>query len=209
MTRCTAAFLCKTEQRRDRSCPPSAWTKRPCGNLSQEPCVSVAEGEGCEPPEGLNGFQARRIQPLCLPYFIVLFVGSGPSFRTRCTSTRACTSRALRRVCIAAVRPLRPSPEHKKAPAAICRRSLVFLWRKERDLNPRRYDPQRFSRPPHSAALPSFLIGLFVCFGPSAQDTLYGRRACTSRGLLTAEVNSACAPLAARPPEGWPGAPER
>ena len=116
MTRCTAAFLCKTEQRRDRSCPPSAWTKRPCGNLSQEPCVSVAEGEGCEPPEGLNGFQARRIQPLCLPYLAGLFVGAGPSFRTRCTGTRACTSRAL---LTPQVNRGRPPPEHKKAPAAI------------------------------------------------------------------------------------------
>ena len=36
-----------------------------------------------------------------------------------------------------------------------------------------------------------------------------GCGACTTRALLTAEVNSACAALAARPPEGWPGAPER
>ena len=35
-----------------------------------------------------------------------------------------------------------------------------------------------------------------------------GCGACTTRALLTAEVNSACAALAARPPEGWPGAPE-
>ena len=36
-----------------------------------------------------------------------------------------------------------------------------------------------------------------------------GCGACTTRALLTAEVNSACAALATRPPEGWPGAPER
>ena len=34
---------------------------------------------------------------------------------------------------------------------------LGFVWRKVRDLNPRRLSPQRFSRPPQSAALPTFL----------------------------------------------------
>ena len=42
--------------------------------------------------------------------------------------------------------------------------------------------------------------------GPSDRDTLYGRGTCTLRALLTAEMNSACAALAARPPEGRPGA---
>ena len=32
-------------------------------------------------------------------------------------------------------------------------------WRKERDSNPRRLSPQRFSRPPRSTAPPSFRIG--------------------------------------------------
>ena len=32
------------------------------------------------------------------------------------------------------------------------------LLRKERDSNPRRCDPQRFSRPPHSTTLPSFRV---------------------------------------------------
>ena len=41
--------------------------------------------------------------------------------------------------------------------------------------------------------------------GNSVQDTLYGRGTCTTRALLTAEVNSACAALAARPPEGVRG----
>ena len=30
-----------------------------------------------------------------------------------------------------------------------------LIWRRERDSNPRRLSPQRFSRPPHSTALPS------------------------------------------------------
>ena len=33
------------------------------------------------------------------------------------------------------------------------------FWRKERDSNPRRLSPQRFSRPPRSTAPPSFRIG--------------------------------------------------
>ena len=32
---------------------------------------------------------------------------------------------------------------------------IAFPLRRERDSNPRRCDPQRFSRPPHSTALPS------------------------------------------------------
>ncbi len=32
---------------------------------------------------------------------------------------------------------------------------LCVVWRRERDSNPRRLAPQRFSRPPHSTALPS------------------------------------------------------
>ena len=35
-----------------------------------------------------------------------------------------------------------------------------MLWRRERDSNPRRFHPQRFSRPPHSTALPSLQIEL-------------------------------------------------
>ena len=35
----------------------------------------------------------------------------------------------------------------------------ALLWRRERDSNPRRCDPQRFSRPPHSTTLPSLLMG--------------------------------------------------
>ena len=34
----------------------------------------------------------------------------------------------------------------------------AFRWRKERDSNPRTLAGQRFSRPPHSTALPSFLL---------------------------------------------------
>ena len=36
---------------------------------------------------------------------------------------------------------------------------VAFVWRRERDSNPRRCDPQRFSRPPHSTALPSLQKG--------------------------------------------------
>ena len=73
----------------------------------------------------------------------------------------------------------------------------MFLWRKEKDVNPRRASTVFKTA---ACSRSADLTGLFACSGPSAQDTLYGRRACTSRGLLTAEVNSACAPLAARPP---------
>ena len=38
-------------------------------------------------------------------------------------------------------------------------RCWALLWRRERDSNPRRCDPQRFSRPPHSTTLPSLLMG--------------------------------------------------
>ena len=34
----------------------------------------------------------------------------------------------------------------------------LFVWRKVRDSDPRRLAPQRFSRPPHSTALPTFRI---------------------------------------------------
>ncbi len=34
----------------------------------------------------------------------------------------------------------------------------LYILRRERDSNPRRCDPQRFSRPPHSTALPSLLL---------------------------------------------------
>ena len=34
----------------------------------------------------------------------------------------------------------------------------LFAWRRERDSNPRKLSLQRFSRPPHSTALPSFHI---------------------------------------------------
>ena len=40
---------------------------------------------------------------------------------------------------------------------------------------------------------------------PSALVALYGHGACTLRALLTAEVNSACAALATRPPESARG----
>jgi hypothetical protein len=38
-------------------------------NIDPEVILAMAEGEGFEPPEGktLNGFQDRRIQPLCHP----------------------------------------------------------------------------------------------------------------------------------------------
>ena len=39
------------------------------------------------------------------------------------------------------------------------RAAPFYFWRKERDLNPRRLSPQRFSRPPRSTAPPSFRIG--------------------------------------------------
>ena len=42
-------------------------------------------------------------------------------------------------------------PETKNAPF----KGICFVWRRERDSNPRRLAPQRFSRPPHSTALPS------------------------------------------------------
>ena len=39
------------------------------------------------------------------------------------------------------------------------RAAPFYFWRKERDSNPRRLSPQRFSRPPRSTAPPSFRIG--------------------------------------------------
>ena len=50
------------------------------------------------------------------------------------------------------------SDGHDKSPARCTCLAGLFesaFWRRERDLNPRRCDPQRFSRPPQSAALPS------------------------------------------------------
>ena len=49
-----------------------------------------------------------------------------------------------------------PQPWRALAPPPSNPRSR---WRKERDSNPRRLSPQRFSRPPRSTAPPSFRIG--------------------------------------------------
>ena len=118
--------------------PPPEHTKSPCGNLSQGPCVSVAEGEGCEPPEGLNGFQGRRMQPLCLPYRLVRRlrpVRSGHAVRAQGLHDPGLAYGGNE----SRLRGPRPLPRSiQKAPAAICRRGLVFLWRKERDVTPRR-----------------------------------------------------------------------
>ena len=48
------------------------------------------------------------------------------------------------------------NPAHAKNKRARC---ALYFWRKERDSNPRRLSPQRFSRPPRSTAPPSFRIG--------------------------------------------------
>ena len=45
------------------------------------------------------------------------------------------------------------------APKIKGRAAPFYFWRKERDSNPRRLSPQRFSRPPRSTAPPSFRIG--------------------------------------------------
>ena len=42
------------------------------------------------------------------------------------------------------------------------RQYVAKVWRRERDLNPRRCYPQRFSRPPQSAALPSLHGAIFL-----------------------------------------------
>ena len=39
---------------------------------------------------------------------------------------------------------------------------LGYTWRRERDSNPRTVARQRFSRPPHSTALPSLRVGIFI-----------------------------------------------
>ena len=44
-----------------------------------------------------------------------------------------------------------PRAFHEKCPS----RGIGFGWRRERDSNPRRLAPQRFSRPPQSTTLPS------------------------------------------------------
>ena len=46
----------------------------------------------------------------------------------------------------------RYAPLKKKARNLSCG---LFAWRRERDSNPRRFNPQRFSRPPQSTTLPS------------------------------------------------------
>jgi hypothetical protein len=47
------------------------------------------------------------------------------------------------------------APQRSKTKMPRQGRGLPFDWRRERDSNPRRLSPQRFSRPPHSTALPS------------------------------------------------------
>ena len=47
---------------------------------------------------------------------------------------------------------------HKKTHKSILHILMSSIQRKERDSNPRTLAGQRFSRPPHSTALPSFLL---------------------------------------------------
>ena len=46
-------------------------------------------------------------------------------------------------------------PLTKKSVPQITETHFLFTWRRVRDSNPRRCDPQRFSRPPHSTTLPT------------------------------------------------------
>ena len=50
------------------------------------------------------------------------------------------------------------------------------IWRRERDLNPRRCYPQRFSRPPQSAALPSLQSETVSDFYTAKQISLSRRQ---------------------------------
>ena len=55
-----------------------------------------------------------------------------------------------------------PCSRERKMLPATPRAPLLLTWRRERDSNPRRCDPQRFSRPPHSTALPSLRLELLA-----------------------------------------------
>ena len=53
----------------------------------------------------------------------------------------------------------------KKTHKSILHILMSSIQRKERDSNPRTLAGQRFSRPPHSTALPSFLLPFSVLHG--------------------------------------------
>ena len=81
--------------------------------------------------------------------------------RSTSRGSMACSLRSMREP--AADKVISPSPSFSAAvvrallaPKRKGRSAPFSLWRKERDSNPRRLSPQRFSRPPRSTAPPSF-----------------------------------------------------
>ena len=81
--------------------------------------------------------------------------------RSTSRGSMACSLRSMREP--TADKVISPSPSFSAAvvrtllaPKRKGRNAPFSLWRKERDSNPRRLSPQRFSRPPRSTAPPSF-----------------------------------------------------